>query len=76
MSEDANTQFVNKYIQILKSKFDGLQNELLNMEVQNAFLRASLAERNDQILALSEKLESSTVKKTTRASKPQQEKGE
>ena len=39
MSEDLNAQFVNKYIQILKTKFDELQNELLNAEVQNSFFR-------------------------------------
>ena len=57
MSEDLNAQFVNKYIQILKTKFDGLQNELLNAEVQNSFFRETLTEKDVEIKTLSEKLE-------------------
>ena len=76
MSEDLNAQFVNKYIQILKTKFDGLQNELLNAEVQNSFFRETLTEKDVEIKMLSEKLESLISEKTERVSKSRKEKGE
>jgi len=79
MSEDLNAQFVNKYIQILKAKFDGLQNELLNAEVQNSFFRETLTEKDVEIKTLSEKLEqleSLISEKTERVSKSRKEKGE
>jgi len=79
MSEDLNAQFVNKYIQILKTKFDGLQNELLNAEVQNSFFRETLIEKDVEIKTLSEKLEqleSLISEKTERVSKSRKEKGE
>ena len=79
MSEDLNAQFVNKYIQILKTKFDGLQNELLNAEVQNSFFRETLSEKDVEIKMLSEKLaqlESLMSEKTNRVSKSRKEKGE
>ena len=76
MSEDLNAQFVNKYIQILKTKFDELQNELLNAEVQNSFFRETLTEKDVEIKMLSEKLESLISEKTERVSKSRKEKGE
>ena len=63
----------------MKTKFDGLQNELLNAEVQNSFFRETLIEKDVEIKTLSEKLEqleSLISEKTERVSKSRKEKGE
>jgi len=77
MSEDANAQFVNKYIQVLRSKFDTLQSDVLNMEVQNIFLRESLLEKDEKIRELDAsiyKLEHATQKKETKSDQVKGEK--
>lgn len=57
MSDDPNTRYVNKYIQVLKGKYDNLNNDMLNMEVQVSFLREAVEEKDQQILQLNEEIE-------------------
>ena len=57
MSDDQNAKFVNKYIQVLKGKYDNLNNDMLNMEVQVSFLREAIEEKDKQIVQLVEEFE-------------------
>lgn len=57
MSDDPNTRYVNKYIQVLKGKYDNLNNDMLNMEVQVSFLREAIEEKDKEILQLNEEIE-------------------
>lgn len=69
MSEDMNTKYVNKYIQVLKARHDGMLNDMINLEARYNLIKESLDEREILVSQLQKKiedLEQKEVKKTTR----------
>lgn len=75
MSEDVNTKFINKYVQVLKSKYDSVTSDLINMEVQLHLIRESYAEQEAIVQRLTEENEKlkSEKTKTTRSTKTKEE---
>lgn len=75
MSEDVNTKFINKYVQVLKSKYDAMTSDLINMEVQLHLIRESYAEQESIVQKLTEENEKlkSEKTKTTRSTKTKEE---
>ena len=57
MSDDPNARYVNKYIRVLKEKYDNLNNDILNMEVSMSFLREAVEEKDKEIVQLREEVE-------------------
>ena len=61
MSDDANKNFVNKYIQVLKNKYDQQTSDLISIEAQMIILRENveiLSQENEALKAEVEKLKS------------------
>jgi hypothetical protein len=70
MSEDMNTKYVNKYIQVLKARHDGMLNDMINLEARYNLIKESLDERENLVSQLQnkiEELEQKEIKKSTRS---------
>lgn len=70
MADDGNNAFVNKYIQVLKNKYDQQSSDLINLEAQIIMLRESidaLSQENEYLKNLIE--EQKSVKTSTTKSK-------
>jgi len=70
MADDGNNAFVNKYIQVLKNKYDQQSSDLINLEAQIIMLRESidvLSQENEHLKNLIE--EQKSVKTSTTKSK-------
>jgi len=65
---DMNMEFYNKYVQVLKGRYDSLQGDLINMEAQLILVKEALAEKTQEaenMAAEIEKLSKSKSKKVT-----------
>jgi len=78
MSEDINVNYVNKYVNVVKTRHDKLMSDLISMEVNYAMIKESLDEhhalvqqQNEKIAELEAKLSKKTSRSTT--SKPKEE---
>ena len=63
-----NMEFYNKYVQVLKGRYDSLQGDLINMEAQLILVKEALAEKTQEaenMAAEIEKLSKSKSKKVT-----------
>jgi hypothetical protein len=70
MADDGNNAFVNKYIQVLKNKYDQQSSDLINLEAQIIMLKESidvLSQENEYLKNLIE--EQKSVKTSTTKSK-------
>ena len=56
MSENANEKFVNKYIRVLKTRYDALMNDIINLETQFNLLKDVNEEQTLVIQKLNEKV--------------------
>jgi len=69
MSDDVNKNFVNKYIQVLKNKYDQQTNDLISVEAQLIMLKENveiLSKENETLKEEIEKLKKKpTSSKTT-----------
>jgi len=65
---DMNMEFYNKYVQVLKGRYDSLQGDLINMEAQLILVKEALAEKTQEaedMAAEIEKLSKGKSKKVT-----------
>lgn len=65
---DMNMEFYNKYVQVLKGRYDSLQGDLINMEAQLILVKEALAEKTQEaedMAAEIEKLSKGKNKKVT-----------
>ena len=65
---DMNMEFYNKYVQVLKGRYDSLQGDLINMEAQLILVKEALAEKTTEAEVMAaeiQKLNKSKSKKAT-----------
>jgi len=60
-----NTAFYNKYVQVLKTRFDNLNNENIQLETQLLLVKEELDSKIEQVNVLESEIEK-LKKKTTR----------
>lgn len=60
-----NTAFYNKYVQVLKARFDNLNNDVIHLETQLILAKEELDKKIEQVNVLQSEIEK-LKKKTTR----------
>jgi hypothetical protein len=78
MSDEINMNYVNKYVNTVKTRHDNLMNELISLEVKFVMMKETLEEyqsivqqQNQKILELEDKLSKKSSRPNT--SKPPEE---
>lgn len=70
MADDVNMNYVNKYVNVVKTRHDALVNEVITLQVNSEMLKESLDEHValvTQLNAKIEELEAKLSKKTSRS---------
>ena len=70
MADDLNMNYVNKYVNVVKTRHDALVNEVITLQVNSEMLKESLDEHValvTQLNAKIEELEAKLSKKTSRS---------
>lgn len=70
MADDVNMNYVNKYVNVVKTRHDALANEVITLQVNSEMLKESLDEHValvTQLKAKIEELEAQLSKKTSRS---------
>lgn len=65
MADDGNTNFFNKYVNVLKSKYDQQTGDLINLEAQIMIMKENINLLVEENKTLSDKLQKLELKEKT-----------
>ena len=63
------TNFYNKYVQVLKTRFDNAMNDVIHLETQLILAKEELENQKAHIESLESKLEKETAKNETKSTR-------